>query len=139
MDAFSESTRSQNKIFSMPLKRVKLDEPVSRRFLLPIEASQGRELQSSLSDETTFVHEVDNAGNYAYMSNFYIGSNRQEMKLVLDTGSSVMWVQGSECPNPSECTGQSFDSSESITFNALTTTEEITYGVGKIEGYAVKD
>ena len=72
------------------MKRTKLEEPVSRRFLLPLENTAGREL--SLSDEKTFVHEVDNAGNYAYMSSFYIGSNRQELKLVLDTGSSVMWV-----------------------------------------------
>ena len=121
----------------MPLKYVKLDEPISRRFLLPKENIEGRELQVSLSDETTFVHEVDNAGNYAYMSSFYIGSNRQEMKLVLDTGSSVMWVQGSECPNPTECTGLSFDSSQSNTFTASVTTEEITYGMGKIEGFAV--
>ena len=60
----------------MPLKHVQLDEPVSRRFLLPKKTSEGRELQVSMSDETTFVHEVDNAGNYAYMSSFYIGSNR---------------------------------------------------------------
>ena len=72
------------------------------------------------------------------MSNFYIGSSQQEMKLVLDTGSSLMWVQGDECPS-TECTGVSYDSTQSDTFIASSTIEEITYGMHNIRGYVVHD
>ena len=127
--AYREQPKSDSSnIIEIPLKRTKLPAPVSRRFLLPAQDDSGRFLSSMLSSETTYDHEVENAGNYAYMSKFYIGSNRQELRLVLDTGSSLMWVQGNECPNPQECTGQSFDSGWSSTFKPSTTTEEITYG-----------
>ena len=96
--AYHEKANEGSDVIEMTLERTKLSEPVSRRFLLPQKNSYGRDLSSSLSSDTTFLHEVENAGNYAYMSKFYIGSNRQEVNLVLDTGSSMMWVQGSECP-----------------------------------------
>ena len=91
-----------------------------------------------LTSNTTYVHEIENALNYAYMSTFYIGSSQQPMKLVLDTGSSLMWVQGDECP-ASECSGESFDSSKSTTFTPSSTIEEIVYGMHVIRGYVVQD
>ena len=91
-----------------------------------------------LTSNTTYEHEIENAQNYAYMSTFYIGSSQQAMKLVIDTGSSLMWVQGDECP-ATECTGVSYDSSLSTTFIPTSIIEEIVYGMHNIRGYVVKD
>ena len=66
-------------VIELPLHRT----PLPRRSL---------EEQSSLSSLSTIEHEVANHDNYAYSTTIYVGSNRQPLNVLLDSGSSVMWL-----------------------------------------------
>ena len=65
----------------------------------------------------------------AYLSPVVMGSQKQTMNVVYDTGSSDLWVFTSECPG---CSSKSniFNPSLSSTYIAGTTPFSITYGDG---------
>ena len=69
----------------------------------------------------------------------YLGSQRQEMSFILDTGSSWLWVPGEACPNPSQCNGDVYKNSLSSTFVETNLVYDITYGIGYIEGHISSD
>ena len=51
-----------------------------------------------------------------------------------------MWVQSEECPNPSQCHGNSpFKWSLSATYQQTVLTQKIEYGIGKVVGHVVTD
>ena len=116
-----------SKVIELPLKRTRVDHP--------------RLLQSSqYSSIGTFQHNVANHDNYAYSTTLYIGSERQPLNLILDSGSSIMWVQAAECPNPSQCHGESpFEDTKSTSYVKTELVQTINYGIGKVVGYVVKD
>ena len=58
---------------------------------------QVAEYETSLSSKATYGHKVENHDNYAYSTTLYVGSNRQQLNLLLDTGSSIMWLQSEQC------------------------------------------
>ena len=37
--------------------------------------------------------------NYQYVGTFYIGKDKQAKNMLLDTGTSWLWLKGSDCPD----------------------------------------
>ena len=66
------------------------------------------------------VSEVTNTDDTYYTTNFYFGSNLQQIELIIDTGSIDVWFAGPDCPSPSKCDGEIFDSGASNTFEQST-------------------
>ena len=96
--------------------------------------------QLSLTSKSTLEHGVENHENYAYSTTLFVGSHRQPLNLLLDSGSTIMWVQSPECPNPTECHGESAYRSElSSSFADQDLTQTIQYGIGKVVGNVVTD
>ena len=123
------SLQKTESIIELPINRVFAPH---RRFL------QGQ--QSNFSSVSVLEHGVQNHENYAYSTTLYVGSHLQPLNLLLDSGSSIMWLQSEECPNPSQCHGESpYRESESTTFQQLELTQSIQYGIGKVLGHVVTD
>ena len=76
-----------NKVIELPLQRTS--------------APRRRYLQDIHSSDHVLEHDVANHDNYAYSTTLYVGSHWQPLNLLLDSGSSIMWVQSEDCPNPS--------------------------------------
>ena len=83
------------------------------------------------------------ATNIAYDSEFLapvvVGSQKQTMNVVYDTGSSDLWVFSDQC---SSCSSHSnlFDPSDSSTYTSSSTTFSITYGDGsQVSGHTGSD
>ena len=99
--------------------------------------------------------------NAQYFAEIELGTPPQLFKVVLDTGSSNLWVPGAKCtsiacfvrlphfhPNPAWLTDDipstlqlhaKFDSSASSTYKANGTDFEIRYGSGSVEGFISRD
>jgi len=74
-----------------------------------------------------------------YVAPFYIGTPPEKFTLILDTGSSNMWVYGSAC-HTDVCTAHKrFDHRKSSTWSKNGTGIMIKYGSGKIEGILSTD
>ena len=66
-----------------------------------------------------------------------IGSNKQEFKVLLDTGSMMFWVPSIFC---SDCPSQAkFDDRQSSTFSFYDIVLDLHYGSGDVYGYASND
>jgi hypothetical protein len=90
------------------------------------------------SDEASVDNNITDYNNFFYTAEFYIGSNSQQVRLQLDTGSSVLWI-------PSM---QNFNSEEYSCFDCTTSTtcdsnynddETLYYGKGSAQGYRMTD
>ena len=60
------------------------------------------------------------------------------MRLLLDSGSSWLWIPSVDCPD-NECTKNHYDYKQSHSFKNLDISEDIKYGIGAVTGTVCND
>ncbi|XP_013798037.2 embryonic pepsinogen-like [Apteryx mantelli] len=74
-----------------------------------------------------------------YYGTISIGTPPQEFTVVFDTGSSNLWVPSIYCSSPACKNHQTFNPSQSSTYQSTSQTLSIQYGTGSMEGIVGSD
>ncbi|KZV75167.1 Asp-domain-containing protein [Peniophora sp. CONT] len=82
---------------------------------------------------------LTNFMNAQYYTEITLGSPAQTFKVILDTGSSNLWVPSSQCTSIACFLHTKYDSSSSKTYKANGTEFSIQYGSGSMEGFVSRD
>jgi hypothetical protein len=77
---------------------------------------------------------IENYKDLQYFGSIQVGSEKQPMKVIFDSGSSVCWIPSTNCQDY-QCTGNRFDFSKSTTFKNTTQYSFINFVTGKVDGY----
>jgi cathepsin D len=124
---------------------VRVDIPITRQTSDDHHGFERRSLSNMASDDWQAELERDsvvlmaNHKTTQYVAPFYIGTPAERFTLILDTGSSNMWIYGSSCHTEVCTMHKRFDHKKSSTWSKNGTGIMIKYGSGKIEGILSTD
>ncbi|EAU84813.1 endopeptidase [Coprinopsis cinerea okayama7 len=82
---------------------------------------------------------LTNFMNAQYYTEITLGTPPQTFKVILDTGSSNLWVPSIKCTSIACFLHTKYDSSQSTTYKANGTEFSIQYGSGSMEGFVSQD
>ncbi|KAI0960242.1 aspartic proteinase precursor [Taiwanofungus camphoratus] len=82
---------------------------------------------------------LTNFMNAQYFAEIELGTPAQAFKVILDTGSSNLWVPSTKCTSIACFLHAKYDSSASSTYKANGSEFSIQYGSGSMEGFVSQD
>jgi len=115
---------------------IEMDAESERPSMLQMAIQQSGAAKSKVRSYTMNLEDIRNS---EFVGTIAVGTPPQKMDVILDTGSSQLWINSQKCKSPSCLIHHRFDSSKSTTFKQLPVGMSVRFGSGRIYGTLGQD
>mmetsp|Transcript_12222 Transcript_12222/g.13363 ORF Transcript_12222/g.13363 Transcript_12222/m.13363 type:complete len:414 (-) Transcript_12222:1047-2288(-) len=135
----------KNKLIGIPMNRRQLSEEQLQKKIDFVQESQRTAIHAphklqmvtiASTSELTDVHKlhITNIQSTEFTATIGVGNPRQDMEVILDTGSSNIWVNSKICLDNGCQTHTQYDHNLSTSFRADGTFVQVSFGSGPLQG-----
>lgn len=82
---------------------------------------------------------LNNIKNTQYVGTIGIGTPKQDIHVIFDTGSANLWVTSSKCTSDACSMHEGYDHEKSSTYQSMGDEVSVRFGTGSIEGFMSSD
>lgn len=139
--------KAKQSVFRVPLRKVRRSKTEEMEYFSSLhqhhvdlkQKTHKSRFTHHTQHQSIYKVKLTDINNSQFVGEIFVGEPGQAFRVIFDTGSSNLWINGDKCTDEACMMHRRFHPGDSGTFTQLDTDMDVTFGTGSISGSLATD